>query len=110
MKKYIYRYDTIHTTLEVFFLHTSRPTQHISSAKMAGKSVFIVGPGFIGWNVLDLLVSEGYSVTGLVRREEHAAGIRKSGGTAILGDLEDKKLIADETEKVEVSIGKRSGI
>ena len=68
---------------------------------MTGKSVFIVGPGFIGWEVLDLLVAEGY-VTGLVRREEHAAGIRKSGATAVLGDLGDKSLIAAETFRHEI--------
>lgn len=58
-----------------------------------GKNVLIVGPGFIGWNVLDLLIEDGYSVTGLVRREEHADGIRKSGASAIIGDLDDKALI-----------------
>ena len=52
-----------------------------------GRKVFIVGPGFIGWNVLDLLIAEGYSVTGLVRRKEHGDGIRASGGSIIMGDL-----------------------
>jgi hypothetical protein len=54
--------------------------------------------------VLDLLIAEGYSVTGLVRRDEHANGIKKSGTQAIIGNLDDKKLIAEETEKVDVSI------
>ena len=42
----------------------------------SGKEVFIVGPGFIGWNIIDILVDQGYAVTGLVRRDEHAAGIK----------------------------------
>lgn len=63
----------------------------------AGNKVFIVGPGFIGWNVLDLLVTDGYEVTGLVRREEHANGIQQSGASAILGDLDDKALITKHT-------------
>ena len=57
------------------------------------KKVLIVGPGLIGWNVLELLVAEGYSVTGLVRREEHAKQIEKSGASTVLGDLDDTALI-----------------
>jgi nucleoside-diphosphate-sugar epimerase len=56
----------------------------------SGKSVFIIGPGFIGWNVLDLLVAEGYSVTGLVRRKEHGQQVEESGATVVYGDLNDK--------------------
>ncbi|RYP45603.1 hypothetical protein DL768_008082 [Monosporascus sp. mg162] len=60
----------------------------------SGKKVFIVGPGFIGWNVLELLVKEGYEVTGYVRRNEHADQIKASGAAqAVLGDLNDKALI-----------------
>jgi nucleoside-diphosphate-sugar epimerase len=44
--------------------------------KTTGKNVFIIGPGLIGWNVLELLVEEGYNVSGLVRREED----KKIGG------------------------------
>ena len=60
---------------------------------MSSKSVFIVGPGFIGWNVLELLVAEGYSVTALVRRKEHGAGIEKSRGKVVHGTLDDYELI-----------------
>lgn len=68
----------------------------------AGKNVFIVGPGFIGWTVLDLLVGEGYQVTGLVRRESHAADLRQSGATAIIGDLHDHDLIAKHTSQADI--------
>ncbi|KAK5083539.1 hypothetical protein LTR05_006042 [Lithohypha guttulata] len=63
----------------------------------SGKKVFIVGPGFIGWNVLDILVEQGYSVSALVRRNEHAEGIKKSGATPVMGSLEDKELITKNT-------------
>jgi nucleoside-diphosphate-sugar epimerase len=63
-----------------------------------GKKVFIVGPGFIGWNILDALVEEGYSVTGYVRRNEHAEQIKASGAVAaVLGDLKDKASITKHT-------------
>ncbi|KAL2405751.1 hypothetical protein ABEF95_012165 [Exophiala dermatitidis] len=61
---------------------------------MASKSkVFMIGPGLIGWNILELLVDQGYSVTALTRREEHAVGIRQSGGQAVMGTLDDLDLI-----------------
>jgi nucleoside-diphosphate-sugar epimerase len=69
-----------------------------------GKSVFIVGPGFIGWNVLDLLIAEGYSVTGLVRRDSHAKQIHRSGAKVIIGNLNDYDLIASEAAKHDITI------
>ncbi|OMP86686.1 hypothetical protein BK809_0003859 [Diplodia seriata] len=71
---------------------------------MSGKSVFIIGPGFIGWNVVDLLVAEGYHVTGLVRREQHAAGIRKSGAQVVFGDLDDQPLITKHAANSDIVI------
>lgn len=69
-----------------------------------GKKVFIVGPGFIGWNVLDLLIAEGYKVTGLVRRKEHGAEIEKSRAIALYGDLNDHDLIAKYTAESDITI------
>jgi nucleoside-diphosphate-sugar epimerase len=62
----------------------------------AGNKVFIVGPGFIGWNVLELLIAEKYTVSALFRRKEHAVQIEKSGAKTILGDLNDKDLISQQ--------------
>ena len=60
----------------------------------------IIGPGFIGWNVLELLVANGYVVTGYVRREEHAHGLRASGASdVVFGDLNDKALIIQHVAK-----------
>lgn len=63
----------------------------------SGKKIFIVGPGFIGWNILDVLIEQGYSVTGLVRRDAHAEGIKKTGAAVVMGSLDDKELITKET-------------
>ncbi|KAI1633353.1 hypothetical protein F4809DRAFT_623770 [Biscogniauxia mediterranea] len=61
---------------------------------MSSKKVFIVGPGFIGWSVLNLLVRENYSVTAYVKRKEHAEQLKASGASeTVLGDLNDKALI-----------------
>lgn len=65
-----------------------------------GKNVFLIGAGLIGWTVLDNLVAEGYNVTALVRRQEHADAIKKeSNATAILGDLHDATLIGEHVSK-----------
>jgi nucleoside-diphosphate-sugar epimerase len=67
------------------------------------KTVLIIGPGFIGWNVLDILVAEGYRVTGFVRRREHGEDIKASGANnVVLGDLDDKKLITAEVLKHDI--------
>ncbi|XXH03264.1 hypothetical protein Hte_009662 [Hypoxylon texense] len=71
----------------------------------SGKKVFIVGPGFIGWNVLELLAKENYAVTGYVRRQEHAKQIKASGATdTVLGDLNDKALITKHSLSHDVII------
>ena len=69
---------------------------------MSNKTVLIVGPGFIGRHVLELLVAEGYSVTGLVRRQAQADAIKASGASAILGDLDDAALITSATAKADI--------
>ena len=68
----------------------------------SGKKVFIVGPGFIGWNVLDLLIGEGYQVTGYARRQEHADGLRTSGASTVMGDLGDKAKITEQATKHDI--------
>jgi nucleoside-diphosphate-sugar epimerase len=70
---------------------------------MAGKQVFIIGPGFIGWNVLELLVGEGYNVSALVRRKEHGEGIARSGALPIQGDLDNHDLIVKHVVENDVS-------
>ncbi|ETN37862.1 uncharacterized protein HMPREF1541_07485 [Cyphellophora europaea CBS 101466] len=69
-----------------------------------GKNVLIVGPGFIGWNVLDLLLTEGYSVTGYARRQEHAKQLEASGASTVLGDLDDTQKITDLTLQYDIVI------
>lgn len=62
-----------------------------------GKNVLVVGPGFIGWNVVDRLVSENYRVTGLVRRAAHGQQLQLSGAKSIISDLDDSITIKNQT-------------
>jgi nucleoside-diphosphate-sugar epimerase len=68
------------------------------------KKVFLIGPGFIGAEVLDLLVREGYEVTTLVRRETYAAEISKWGANTVLGSLDDKSLIEKHSSESDIVI------
>lgn len=43
-------------------------------------SVFILGPGYVGREVTDLLLAEGkYSITTIVRREDAAKQLERDG-------------------------------
>jgi len=75
----------------------------------AGKSVFLIGPGFIGHNIVDILTSEGYNVTALTRRESQADVLSKSGVTPVLGSLTDSSLITEYVAKSDITYQCASG-
>ncbi|KIW24957.1 uncharacterized protein PV07_10633 [Cladophialophora immunda] len=62
-----------------------------------GKSVFLIGPGFIGREVVDLLLQENYTVTTLTRREAYATELQQSGAKTVLGSLDDRDTIVKQT-------------
>ncbi|EEU37980.1 uncharacterized protein NECHADRAFT_84341 [Fusarium vanettenii 77-13-4] len=67
-------------------------------------SVFLIGPGFIGLQILGELLAEGYSVTTLVRREEAKASLEKLGSKTILGSLDDGDIIRAAASAADVVI------
>ena len=68
------------------------------------KSVFLIGAGFIGGEILELLLDSGYSVTALVRREEHAQELKAWGATCVMGSLSDNDLIREQTIRHDIVI------
>jgi nucleoside-diphosphate-sugar epimerase len=56
-------------------------------------SVFLLGPGFIGGEIIDLLLTTDYNVTTLVRRESAVADFAKLGVKAVIGTLDDASVI-----------------
>ena len=50
------------------------------------KKVLIIGPGLLGWNVLESMVQQGHVVTAFVRREEQVLPTQSSGARAVVGD------------------------
>ncbi|KIY03660.1 uncharacterized protein Z520_00351 [Fonsecaea multimorphosa CBS 102226] len=62
------------------------------------KKVFLIGPGLIGTDLLELLVEAGYEVTTMVRREAHAAQVKDLGAReVVMGSLDDKDIIRKYT-------------
>lgn len=70
----------------------------------ADKKIFLIGPGLIGADLLELLIDDGYEVTTMVRRESHAAQIREFGAKVIMGTLDDKDIITKHTAEVPIVI------
>jgi nucleoside-diphosphate-sugar epimerase len=71
-------------------------------------SIFLVGAGYIGQNVLDELLAAKYSVTTLVRRPEQASIFEKAGSKTILGSLSDHELLKSQAAQHEVTINTAS--
>lgn len=60
------------------------------------KKVFVTGgSGFVGQNLIPLLISKGYAVNALARSDKAKAKVEKLGATAIKGDLDNSKAITD---------------
>lgn len=54
------------------------------------KQVFVTGgSGFVGQNLIPMLIEQGYKVKALARSQQSVEKIEKSGATAIQGDLSD---------------------
>jgi nucleoside-diphosphate-sugar epimerase len=70
------------------------------------KEVFLIGPGLVGADLLELLLEDGYSVTTLVRRESHASQIKEHypGTRVVMGTLDDKDTITQHTKTVPIVI------
>ncbi|KIW87283.1 uncharacterized protein Z519_12186 [Cladophialophora bantiana CBS 173.52] len=66
----------------------------------SNRRIFLVGPGFIGGEVLDLLVAENYGVTTMVGRESAALSLKKAGSKVILASLGGKDKIREQVEQV----------
>ncbi|KAJ9663035.1 hypothetical protein H2198_001027 [Neophaeococcomyces mojaviensis] len=61
-------------------------------------TVFLIGVGFIGGEVLDFLLEAGYNVTALVRRENHASELKALGVQPLMGSLEDKDILIEQAK------------
>ncbi|CAG8902620.1 unnamed protein product [Penicillium egyptiacum] len=59
-------------------------------------SVFLLGPGFIGGEIIDLLLVSNYKVTTLVRRESAVADYANLGVETVVGNLDDASVIKDQ--------------
>lgn len=69
------------------------------------KKVFITGAnGYIGGTIAHLLVEKGYEVAGLVRQPELVAELEARGIRAVIGSIDDARLIAKEASLADAVI------
>ncbi|KAF7900775.1 hypothetical protein EAF00_002996 [Botryotinia globosa] len=69
------------------------------------KQVFTIGPGFIGGEILDLLLEESrYEITELVRRQAAAENLEELGVRTIRGSLSDSEIITKQACLIEAVI------
>ncbi|KAH6887096.1 NAD dependent epimerase/dehydratase family protein [Thelonectria olida] len=60
---------------------------------MSGRTVFLIGPGFIGGEILELLLQEKYDVKTLIRCQSAATSFHERNIKTVLGTLDDKDII-----------------
>ncbi|KAH8930444.1 hypothetical protein BT69DRAFT_1327913 [Atractiella rhizophila] len=77
------------------------------------KSLFLLGPGYIGGAILHALLTtspykDTFTFSALVRREEQAQKLRELGVRPVFGGLDDTELIASETRASDVIINAAS--
>lgn len=70
------------------------------------KRIFLIGPGLVGADLLELLLDDGYAVTTLVRRQAHAEQIATHypGTSIVTGTLDDVELIRKRTAALPIVI------
>lgn len=69
-----------------------------------GRKVFLIGPGYIGREVIDCLLESEDHVTALVRRESAGKELEKDGISFVLGSLEDAEIITKQTAASDIVI------
>jgi nucleoside-diphosphate-sugar epimerase len=67
-----------------------------------GTNVFLIGPGYIGREVIDRLLENGYTVTTLVRRKEAVQELEEAGVKTVMGTIDDAAIITDYTAKSDI--------
>jgi len=66
------------------------------------KKVFVTGgSGFVGQNLIPLLIEKGFSVSALARSQKAIDKIEKLGAKAVKGGLDNKQAIADGVKNAE---------
>ncbi|KAJ5934364.1 hypothetical protein N7466_003911 [Penicillium verhagenii] len=71
-------------------------------------TVFLIGAGYIGLNVLDELLTAEYPVTVLTRHPEQASVLAERNVKPVLGSLSDVELLTDQTAKHTITINTAS--
>jgi nucleoside-diphosphate-sugar epimerase len=83
-----------------FFLSTVAIKEMSSS-----RHIFLLGPGYIGAEILSLLTQEGsYQITTMIRRPAAAAEFENLGIKVVLGTLDDREIIVEQVSQADIVV------
>ena len=71
----------------------------MSEPSTPARSAVVFGARNLGRAAIELLVAEGWSVTGVARSEATLAGITAAGALAVRGDVTDQASVRDVLEQ-----------
>lgn len=71
---------------------------------MSDKTVFLIGPGYIGLEVIERLLENEYNVTALVRRDEAASELQEKNVKTVMGTIDDLDIITEQTASHDIVI------
>jgi NAD(P)-dependent dehydrogenase (short-subunit alcohol dehydrogenase family) len=71
----------------------------------SGRTAVVFGARNLGRASIELLVAEGWAVTGVARSEETLAGIAAAGGLAVRGDITDQASVRAVLEQAAAGYG-----
>ncbi|KAK5169709.1 uncharacterized protein LTR77_005687 [Saxophila tyrrhenica] len=69
-----------------------------------GKNVFLIGPGYIGLEIIDRLLENGYKVSAMTRRDDAAKELQQSGVKPVMGSLSDSSTVQQNTAANDIVI------
>lgn len=72
------------------------------------KSVLVLGAGFVGRPIIDVLLASNHKVTTLVRNPEVAPALEKAGIATVIGTLDDADVIMKLASKHDIVINTSS--
>src|SRR4051812_9583175 len=77
----------------------------MSTGAKPARSAVVFGARNLGRATIELLVAEGWAVTGVARSEETLAGVTAAGARAVRGDVTDQASVREVLEQAAAAHG-----
>src|SRR2546425_383540 len=80
-------------------MHSDRVLGGMASEMTRPRGAVVFGARNLGRATIELLVSEGWGVTGVARSDATLEGVRAAGALAVRGDITDPASVRDALEQ-----------